>query len=334
MKIYITTSFGNGRTYDFDIDSSIKKIQELKQRLLEKIGGYNSQTMCLVFDGELLDNDDAVSDFDIKDGSVLELVNPDANYRSLKGFFGLKFVDVSAGEGLKRIEWSKTAKRWRRTRHGLCLEGQCKNSKCEAHGHTVIIPIGYRKFDMSSDLNETTTKCPICSKYVRPETCGFNNCWWRYDGTKDCENGPPQACSSGWEWADDAYHRFDEQQSGIVTWMRLTFEAVKQKPLEKLGGSMENSAGLETSEGASEESVSSEAWQSSTTSITSPMSLGEFKYFSLSYIPISKSNKMNIDLFLSRNESVRLLQRPSLTFFYVSYPRWSHYSASSTHQNH
>jgi hypothetical protein len=290
--------------------------------------------MCLVFDGELLDDDDTVSDFEIKDGSVLELVNPNANYRSLTGFFGLKFVDVSVGKGLKRIEWSKTAKRWRRTRHGLCLEGRCTNSKCEAHGHTVIMPIGYRKFDMSNDPNETTTKCPVCSEYVQPETCGFNNCWWRYDGTKDCGNRPPEACSSSWQEADDAYHRFDEQISGIIAWRRLIFEAVKQKPSEKIGGSLEHSAGLETSEGASGESVSSEAWQSSATSTTSPMSPGELKYFSLSYITISKSIKMNIDLCLSRNESVRLLQRLSRTFLDVSYPRWSHHSASSTHQHH
>lgn len=304
MKISIKSSSGHGRTHDFDIEPSIT-IRKLKQHLHEKTDDPNFQTMCLMFDGELLDDDDTVSDFDIKAGSVLQLIDPTVNYRSLVGFIGLKFVNVSADQGLKQIQWSQTAPRWRRARHGLCLEGQCANSECEAYGSTVIIPIGYRRFDMSTDPNETTTKCPICKKYVNPATCGFNNCWWRYDGTKDCENGPPQLCSSDWTHADDAYHRFDKQESGIIIWRKLIFEAVKQRPLETPGAAPDNSVGLQTSEGASEESA---------TLTLSQSSAGEFQCVFLSYIAVSKSIKMNIDLFSSRHESVRLIQRPLLIF--------------------
>jgi hypothetical protein len=312
MKISIKSLIGHGRIYDFDIESSIT-IQELKQRLREKTGDHNVQTVCLIFDGEQLDDDDTVSDFDIKAGSVLELINLSTKTRNLQGFFGLKFVDVSVGQGLQRIQWVQTAPRWRRARHGLCLEGQCTNSKCEAHGCTVIIPIGYRKFDMSIDPNETTTKCPACKKYVNPVTCGFNNCWWRYEGTKDCGNGPPQPCSSDWTQVDDAYHRFDEQESGIIVWRKLIFEAVKRRPSETLGGAPDDSVGLEISE-VSEEPARSEASQSSATLTSSRSSAGEFQCFSLSYIAISKFIKMNINLFSSKNESVGLVQRPSLTF--------------------
>jgi hypothetical protein len=223
MKISVRNSIGQGWTYDFDIASSIR-IHELKQRLRENIGDDNLQMTRLVFNGQQLDDDHTVSDYDIRDGSVLELINPP----------------------------------WRRTGPGLCLEGECTNSGCDAYRDIVIMPIGYRKFDMSIDPNETTTKCPACKKYVRPDTCGFTNCWWKYDGTKDCGNEPPQSCSSDWERADDAYHSFDEQQSGIIKWRKLIFEAVEERPSGTHG-------------------------QSSATSKSSPSSASEFQYFSLTY---------------------------------------------------
>lgn len=231
MKIFVTSSIKRRYTYDFDIESSTT-IYELKQRLLEKTGDDHVRLMCLVFDGEMLDDNDTVSEFDIKEGSVLELTHPTAQTRALNPLFGLKFVDVSVDQGLKRIQWSRAAPRWRRARHGLCLEGPCTNSKCEAFNRSVIMPIGYKRFDMASDPNESTTRCPACKKYVKPVTCGFNNCWWRYEGTKECENGPPQPCSKNWTKADDAYHRFDEQENEIITWRKLIFEAVKQLPSE------------------------------------------------------------------------------------------------------
>ncbi|CAF1327486.1 unnamed protein product [Adineta steineri] len=225
--------------------------------------------MYLMFNGEQLDEEDIVSDFDIKAGSKLELVDPTVKYRKFTGFFGLKFVDVSNDKNLNRKEWSKTAPRWRRARHGLCLEGECKNSKCEASGRTVIMPIGYKKFDMSSDPSETTTKCPVCKKYVPPVTCGFNNCWWRYDGVKDCQNAPPESCSSGWKRADDAYYHFKDEQNEIIDWRKLIFEAIREHPSE---AASEESVGLEASTGQPEESARFASRQPQTTSKLPQMS--------------------------------------------------------------
>ncbi|CAF1206139.1 unnamed protein product [Rotaria sordida] len=147
---------------------------------------------------------------------------------------GSRFVNVGNGKGLTRIEWSTTAPRWRRTIPGLCLEGQCSNSECEAYDRSVIMCIGYRKFDILADADETTTVCPICKQFVEPKTCAFNNCWWRYEGIQQAEAGsskPPKKCSNEWHKVDDAYHYFDEETSGTVTWKRLVVEAVKDKPM-------------------------------------------------------------------------------------------------------
>ncbi|CAF4179906.1 unnamed protein product, partial [Adineta steineri] len=226
MKIRIITRTGLGREYDFDVDPSII-IQELKKRAGEKAGYSDLEKLWLVFDREVLYDEATLEDYDVQADSVLELVDHTQRYRSLGGLIGLKFVDVSDNQALKRTAWSKTAPRWRRTRHGLSLEGLCKNKKCEAYNSTVIMPVGYKKIDMLDESLEEITKCPVCKAYVTAVTCGFNNCWWRYDGVQSCKDGPSKRCSSDWREADDAYHRFNEYQDETVTWKKLTLEAAK-----------------------------------------------------------------------------------------------------------
>ena len=170
----------------------------------------------------------------MKHGSILQFVDLNTTYRSGFPCMGTKFADVSNNKGLKRREWSKTAPPWRITKGGLCLEGLCTNNQCKAYNQSVVMPIGYKTFDMLIDSNETTTKCPICQTYVEPKTCAFSNCWWRYEGIKQNEMGqgkPPIKCSNDWQRADNAYHYFDEDKSGIVVWKQLIVEAVRNKSL-------------------------------------------------------------------------------------------------------
>lgn len=96
--------------------------------------------------------------------------------RGGESVLGVNFVDVSNEAGFKKVEWANDAPAWRHAKHGLCLEGICKNISCEANGQQVIMPIGYKKFDLVADPSESTTICPMCFKYVEPQTCGFNNC--------------------------------------------------------------------------------------------------------------------------------------------------------------
>ncbi|CAF1071078.1 unnamed protein product [Adineta steineri] len=227
MKIRIITRTGLGQEYDFDVDPS-SIIGELKKRAGEKAGYSDPDMLWLVFDREILYDEATLEDYDIQADSTLELVDHTPRYRSLGGLIGLKFVNVSDNQALKRTAWSKTAPRWRRTRHGLSLEGLCKNKKCEVYNSTVIMPVGYKKIDMLDDDSlEKIIKCPVCKEYVAPITCGFNNCWWRYDGVQSCKDRPSKRCSSDWREADDAYHRFNEYQGETVSWKKLTLEAVK-----------------------------------------------------------------------------------------------------------
>lgn len=301
MKIYIRTSFGHGITYSVNVESSMT-IRELKQRLCEKISGFNVETMDLIFNKEQLYDEDSMVDYDIWSGSILELIDSRDQARQFGGFIGLKFVDVSDDRSLKRIEWAKTAPRWRRARQGLCLEGPCKNSNCEAFKQTVIISLGFRTFDLVSDVNEYTCKCPICKQWVEPITCAFNNCWWRYEGIKSYGNLPPKSCSCDWKQADDAYNRFDENQSETISWRKLKFEVVKQNTTEMSVNPIEVAIEPEEPNDSKIWIQSSESTTPvSTTSLSSRLATGKFQslfqiiivFLSLSVYSRHRSSNIN-----------------------------------------
>lgn len=146
---------------------------------------------------------------------------------NMSGNLGVPFVDVSNNSGLQYIKFSQTAPRWRIVKPGLCLEGKCLNESCVAHKEQVFINIGYKQFNVLTDANAETSKCPVCSRYVEPSTCGFTNCLWRWWGIKKPEKGlpPVEIPPCHWNEVDNEYVRFDEERSGTVTWQKLILEA-------------------------------------------------------------------------------------------------------------
>jgi hypothetical protein len=154
-----------------------------------------------------------------------------ARLNEMAGNHGVPFVDLSDTNGYKRVQWSISAPKWRRTVRGMCLEGFCENEKCEAYRQRVIIGIGMREFDLLVDPSPSTTPCPMCKQYVEPTTCGFNNCQWRWQGIKQIPRQPPMPLSGDWQPADNAYHYFDQTIKGTATtsgtciWRQLKIEA-------------------------------------------------------------------------------------------------------------
>ena len=246
MKVYIETSTSDAATYVFDVEPTTT-VQQLKQLLLKRLLLKKSEgkvkvdltTARLVFDGEeLYDDSMRLSQCGVQHDSMLELTDPSSCGRSGLGSLGAKFVDVSNESSLKVAQWSKTSgPKWWRAGRGLCLEGICRNGTCQANDKRVIMWLGYTEFDVVRDSGKSTTKCPMCFKYVDPITCSFNNCWWRWSGKKrvnDCAE--PIECFGDWKYADDAYYYFDENQSGTVQWLKLILEAVRDEPYRKFHG--------------------------------------------------------------------------------------------------
>ena len=240
MRITVRETVRNGLVYPLSVEPSTT-IGQLKQLLYEAStwDEESSQGMCFTFDDDILDQDDqTLKSYGVDDQSRLEWTDLTAVGRSDFGSIGRIFIDLANKSGLKKQAWSTTAPEWRRARHGLCFEGICtSNPSCKAHKKQVIIPIGYTKFDFVQDVNKSTSKCPVCQKYVHPISCGFNNCWWKFEGRKVEKDGDEAVdIESEWEPADDAYHYFDQQLTGMVRWLRLELEVVKKNPVLKPSG--------------------------------------------------------------------------------------------------
>lgn len=139
---------------------------------------------------------------------------------------GYKFADVDDIDKLKRREWSSSAPQWRKTEHGLCLEGICKNSCCRAFGSKVIWNCGFTGqsgFVLEEDA--PGVKCPICRKFVAPTTCAFNNCDWKVEGKKWISFAePPTRVNQKFKRADNAYFIFDDNIQ--VNWLTLKITTV------------------------------------------------------------------------------------------------------------
>lgn len=146
----------------------------------------------------------------------------------------VEFTDF-ADENMERREWSSNAPKWRIAQRGLCVEGKCANEKCEANGNMVIVSMGFCSFSLPED--DCKVNCPLCNEHVRPVTCAFNNCRWKWAGRKvePLPNPPSVHRDKKWQTADDAYHLFKPNTggSGKAQWLTLTIyaEDPKREPL-------------------------------------------------------------------------------------------------------
>lgn len=233
MRILIKTFSGMAQRHSFDVEPSMT-IRELKHCIGTKTGDDDDtmHKMILSCNGKILYHPNkTLQYYHIEENSKIELHDLSDDYRDLTSL-GIKFVDVSNSKALERCAWSNKAPLWRMAPPGLCLEGICGNRDCDAFKQQVIIGIGYGKFDLVNDSDETTMQCPICEQYVEPKTCGFNNCWWRFEGKKSEHGKAPKACKSDWQGADDAYHYFEDANNNMVNWRQLIIEAVEENPKE------------------------------------------------------------------------------------------------------
>lgn len=148
-----------------------------------------------------------------------------ANKIAVHNKLGKTFVDLYNDNGSKRIEWSSRAPDWRIARPGICLEGKCPNEACAAHAQLVVVNIGIKTFHILNEMHKLSI-CPECSAYVEPLTCAFNNCVWRWKGLmQSASDIEPKEVSMDWKYADNAYHRFDENINGTVVWLQLVLDA-------------------------------------------------------------------------------------------------------------
>lgn len=113
--------------------------------------------------------------------------NVHSAYRSDDGLLIVELIEMIPPFKLLELPANSL---WRQFAPGLSLLGICRNSQCAAYEKEVIISLGFRNFDLLVDADESTSRCPICTKFVESDKLGFHQCQWRISGKKQI---PPQA---------------------------------------------------------------------------------------------------------------------------------------------
>lgn len=177
MVIYVKTV--SGRSVMVDVRSS-DLVADVKLQLEAK-ESIPPELQRLSFADAQLDDERTLDSYNVKQESTLHVA---LKMRGGSAAERRTFVDVSNEAGLQCSQWSQWAPQWRTASSGLSLEGLCTNSDCEAHEQMVVMPMGLRVFDIQTESNAETTRCPCCQTFVQPLTCGFTDCEWKWTGLK------------------------------------------------------------------------------------------------------------------------------------------------------
>lgn len=132
-------------------------ILDLKHKIQIK-EGIPPEQQRLVYNGSQLENHRQLTYYEIITESSIHMV---LRLRGGGGTISQKFVNVE--QDLVKGSWSNNAPSWRRCIDGLNLEGICTNTECKAYDCKIIIPLGYKSYDL---IKNPHMPCIMCRKNV------------------------------------------------------------------------------------------------------------------------------------------------------------------------
>ncbi|RMX61978.1 hypothetical protein DD238_008186 [Peronospora effusa] len=213
MTVFVITLSGKTITINC---LSTDTVNYVKMKIEDK-ESIAPEVQRLVYAGKLLNDQVMLSSYNIKGGNTLHL-----SLRIRGGSIGHSpvfrtFVDVSNNSLITARKFSPDAPEWRLVSKGLNIEGRCRNRECRAYRSMIIDRKEFVPFNL---MRDDDIECPICHCEVRPITCGFYGCAWRFEGVTGSEN--LSICSQWNDASGDMYHRFDpDEVNGSVEWASL-----------------------------------------------------------------------------------------------------------------
>ncbi|ETM43316.1 hypothetical protein L914_11180 [Phytophthora nicotianae] len=198
---------------------STDTVGDIKIRIQEK-ENLDPEYQRLIFAGKELEDHLSLYSYGIKNKSQVHLV------RLMRGGGARSrtFADVSNDSLLTELDFADDGPEWLTVYEGLNIEGRCKNVSCEAYQETIVHPKRFEPFNLMQD----DIQCPMCFTNVKPRTCGFYNCAWKFEGVQQQDGF---TIISQWKDAyGEKYHLFKAGKNyGSVEWESLLIVA---KPRE------------------------------------------------------------------------------------------------------
>jgi Ubiquitin-2 like Rad60 SUMO-like len=214
------------RVLSDDTVNTLKNRYNIKHRG-KQTSMWAQQYQRFSFGDRQLQDEDRLCEVGITDGDTVKEARG-----GLLGGFAKQGMAVQPTKGLSEsfadisqpgevVQWAEHGPEWLQCAAGLCLEGVCTNTTCEASYKTVIMNYGFMDFDLLRDncSHNLELVCPMCDEFVKATTCGMNRCLWRMTGVKAGSN---LTISTPWETVGNYYYSFTEQPS--VEWTRLLIQ--------------------------------------------------------------------------------------------------------------
>lgn len=170
-------SYQGSVTYRFGDECGDWTSKKFKEKVYDHTG-IPPKYQTLTCHGRFFANDDdkVLGDYYWKPGDEIRFS------MGLRGGGPIKtsFVDLSL-ENERKIDFAKTAPRWRIIHPGLNLKGICTNEECEAFSNEVWIPQKFGSFNLLEIRKNSF--CPCCQNFVLEVTnCGFYQCIFSLNG--------------------------------------------------------------------------------------------------------------------------------------------------------
>lgn len=177
--------------------SPLQTVGALKKQIQEQ-HGYSMGEQRLICAGKQLHNDRTIASYNPQNANPLTL----HLVLSLRGGASepLRFVDITEDSAVTVLPWASYHCEWHTASPGLCLEGVCTNTSCEAYCQKVIYNHHFQAFDLRTSSD---AECPMCFERIRPEKPAFNNCFYKISAIK--HGGSGWVYERPWTRAGDEY---------------------------------------------------------------------------------------------------------------------------------